>query len=182
MRLLKAKKTIIMRIAMLAGVATIAGCGVKSETPDCSDYFLGKPENTRFKVSDDGLAQHRESGTTFYRCTAGQAFRGGRCLGGPLALTKIDADLFAEEFSTKTKMSWRLPTSQELKYVAEASCQNPAVDTRVFPDLPIENLWSSSERRLQNDAFQCVMYTFNGSISCKHADNEPLPFLLVKAD
>lgn len=168
--------------AILLSVAMLTGCGVKSETPDCGDYFLGKPDSPRFEMTEDGLATHRESETTFYRCAAGQAFRSGRCLGGPLALTKIDAELFTEEFSKKTKMNWRLPSSQELKYLAETSCQNPAIDTRVFPDLPIENLWSSSERKLQNDAFQCVMYTFNGSISCKHADNEPLPFLLVRAD
>jgi hypothetical protein len=173
---------LIKRALIFALVASMSACGIKDEAQDCGTYLLGKPMNPSFEVNEEGLARHIESGTIFYRCAAGQAYRAGRCVGAPLGLSKIDADLFIEEFSTKSKQPWRLPTQQELKRIVVNECQNPAVDTRVFPDMPIENLWTSSERKLQGEEFQCVMYSFNGSISCKFMDKDPLPFLMVRAD
>lgn len=170
------------RAIYFALMVSVGACGVKDDTQDCGAHFLGKPPSQAFELNEEGLARHIESGTIFYRCAAGQAYRAGRCIGTPLGLSKIDADLFIDEFSTKSKQPWRLPTQQELKRIVVKECQNPAVDTRVFPDMPIENLWTSSERKLQGEAFQCVMYSFNGSISCKFMDKDPLPFLMVRAD
>ena len=170
------------RALILVLVFSLSACGVKDDIQDCGSYFLGKPPSQAFELNEEGLARHIESGTVFYRCAAGQAYRAGRCIGTPLGLSKIDADLFIEEFSTKSKQPWRLPTQQELKRITVNECENPAVDTRVFPDLPIENLWTSSERKLQGEEFQCVMYSFNGSISCKFMDKDLLPFLMVRAD
>lgn len=170
------------RALILVLVFSLSACGVKDDIQDCDTHFLGKPPSQAFELNEEGLARHIESGTVFYRCAAGQAYRTGRCIGTPLGLSKIDADLFIEEFSTKSKQPWRLPTQQELKRITVNECENPAVDTRVFPDLPIENLWTSSERKLQGEEFQCVMYSFNGSISCKFMDKDPLPFLMVRAD
>lgn len=170
------------RALILVLVFSLSACGVKDDIQDCDTHFLGKPPSQAFELNEEGLARHIESGTVFYRCAAGQAYRTGRCIGTPLGLSKIDADLFIEEFSTKSKQPWRLPTQQELKRISVNECENPAVDTRVFPDLPIENLWTSSERKLQGEEFQCVMYSFNGSISCKFMDKDPLPFLMVRAD
>lgn len=170
------------RALILVLVFSLSACGVKDDIQDCDTHFLGKPPSQAFELNEEGLARHIESGTVFYRCAAGQAYRAGRCIGTPLGLSKIDADLFIEEFSTKSKQPWRLPTQQELKRITVNECENPAVDTRVFPDLPIENLWTSSERKLQGEEFQCVMYSFNGSISCKFMDKDLLPFLMVRAD
>jgi len=180
-------KTITMtglcrRAVLVALALTLGACGTKDDIQDCGAHFLGKPPSQAFELSEEGLARHIESGTIFYRCAAGQAYRAGRCIGTPLALSKVDADLFIDEFSKKSKQLWRLPTQKEMKRIVVNQCQNPAVDTRVFPDLPIENFWTNSERTMQSDEFQCVMYSFNGSISCKFMDKDPLPFLMVRAD
>ena len=186
MRVVQNRQTILRRALkgalLLTAFSGVSACGVQEEVKDCAVYFVDKPANSAFDVDTQGLATHINSGTTYYRCAAGQAFRSGRCLGEPLILNKVDTELFVEEFSTKSKQAWRLPTSQELKQLVVSECLNPAVDTRLFPDLPIENLWTSSDGRMQPESFQCVMYTYNGSISCKHADSEPLPFLMVRAD
>lgn len=170
----------LQRLSALLGVILVSACGWQDEPQDCNTFFADKPASQIFEITDDGLARHIASGTVFYRCTAGQAYRAGRCLGTPLGLSKIDAELFIQEFSTKSRQAWRLPTQQELKRTVVSACLNPAMDTRVFPDMPIENLWTSSERKLQSEDFQCVMYSYNGSISCKFMDKDPLPFLMVR--
>lgn len=166
-------------VSSLGLVAFLTACGSSSDLPNCDSYLANQPGNTLFESDGQGLTTHIESGTVFYRCVGGQSYRGERCFGSPLVLDLPQTQSYLEEFSVKTQRDWRLPTQKEIRLIHLDQCQNPAVDTRVFPNLPIDNLWTGSQKMLQGDDFQCVMYTFNGSVSCRHFDSTPLPFLMV---
>lgn len=169
-----------LRLALSSMLALwLTACGSSTDLPNCDMYLESEPPSTLFEADYKGFAKHLPSGTVFYRCVGGQSYRGERCFGDPLVLDYTEVQSYLEEFSVKTQLDWRLPTQKELRLIRMEQCQNPAVDTRVFPDLTIDNLWTSSEKMLQGDAFQCVMYTFNGSVSCRHFDSTPLPFLMV---
>lgn len=172
-----------IRLALSLGlVALLTACGSSSELPGCDSYLTNQPGSALFESDDQGLTTHIQSGTVFYRCVGGQSYRGERCFGSPLVLDLSQTQSYLEEFSVKTQRDWRLPTQKEIRLIHLDQCQNPAVDTRVFPNLPIDNLWTGSQKMLQGDDFQCVMYTFNGSVSCRHFDSTPLPFLMVLDD
>lgn len=168
-----------MRLLVILAILVIAtGCDRKIDQVDCGDA-IGPQDYGKFVVNtEQGLAQHI-SGTVWYRCAAGQSFRGKKCLGDSLAVTRKEADLYAQEFSEKSGEKWRLPTKIEFKQIIEDSCDNPAVNPNVFPGLEVLNYWVSNSS-WHGDRFGCSIYMYQGAYYCRQAAAISQPILLVK--
>ena len=80
----------------------LTSCDRSTALPDCVDAKSPKDYGKFIVNPTTGLAQH-VSGSVWYRCMAGQSFRGKKCLGQPLELTKAEADSYLRDFSHKTE-------------------------------------------------------------------------------
>jgi hypothetical protein len=156
----------------------LAGCDRNIDLPDCTTQFDPTDYGKYLVDTNQGLATDAQ-GNVWYRCKAGQTFRGKRCLGDPVYLTRTEADSFARDFSEKVGMPFRLPTKSEVKSIIESSCDSPAVNPNVFPGLSTENYWLQ-ESSWHGERFGCSVYMYQGSVSCRQSADIPQPVLLIQ--
>jgi hypothetical protein len=168
------KITLVMTTSVLV---MLTGCDQIKQKASCDDYF--EPNNvSAYQVLDGGMALHVNSDIVWYRCPAGQYFGDNICQGEPLILNWTEANLFAAEFSENSNYQWRLPTNDEFQSITTRECINPAVNTNVFPQLPIENYWTLDSATTASSR-KCLAYTYQGSIACRESASAAHRFMLV---
>jgi hypothetical protein len=178
LRFIMANRHKLLKTVVLLGLGSaLSTCDFVAEPPLCGDYF-GGGETPGFSINANGLAQHLDTGTSWYRCPAGMTFAASRCRGEMLLATWDEAMAYALEFSESSGRNWRLPENDELLAIQESSCRNPAINHFVFPGIDVANHWTSSET-WHNEAFRCAVYTYQGDLSCREFRNNAYPFLLV---
>lgn len=168
-----------MRI-LVAFIALIllSGCDRSRERPDCVNVKSPKDYGKFIVNPTTGLAQH-VSGSVWYRCMAGQSFRGKKCLGETLELTRSEADSYLRDFSHKSGEVWRLPTKGEFQEILETTCDNPPLNPNVFPNIAVENFWLE-DSSWHGERFGCSIFLFQGSTSCRQAAQLRQPILMVR--
>lgn len=168
-----------MRILILICAALmLTGCERNVDKIDCVDAF-SPTEYGKFIVDPSlGIATH-SSGDVWYRCQAGQSFRGKKCLGEPLKLTRQEADSYLRDFSDKSGERWRLPTQSEFKRIIESSCDNPPVNPNVFPGLTVDNYWLQ-DSSWHGANFGCSIFLFQGWTSCRQPAQVHQPIMMVR--
>ena len=163
--------------ASMLPLLLLAGCERYSSLPQCSSVLdMGKP--VAMALDANGSALDKAEGLRWYRCSAGQRFSNGQCVGEAIALTRQDALAYAAEFAARAGQPWRVPTVGEMGTLKQSQCSNPALDTRIFPGIQITNYWTSSTS-LNGPSMGCTIYTFNGNSICKEVVSQKRPFLLV---
>ncbi len=175
------------RLSGRGGLSVITAISMLLMLNSCADYrseekctdAIPRGDKGRFEVTNAGFARDTETETVWYRCAAGQRYSNFRCKGEILLLTWDEAIDYAEEFSEKSGVTWRLPTDDEMISVTESSCVNPAINHNVFPDISVDNHWTSS-KGLHQDVFRCAVNSYNGRMSCRQARKIAQPFLLVR--
>ena len=155
-----------------------SACEFRKNPPSCPDFLTEKPQN-RFQInSDSPVAYDTSTKIKWYRCNAGQTFIDGNCSGKPLELNWLDAQSFAREFSESSGVTWKVARYWQLRELQRKDCINPALDTRVFPDLKIGHYWSR-DGHIFGDGIACSLYTYKGQGYCWQRKKIELPFLLV---
>ena len=93
----------------------------------------------RFAYSQDGSeVTDNQTGLIWRRCSEGQSFSGGTCVGVAANFTHEAALAHA-----RSQTGWRLPNVKELASIVDRTRQNPAIDIAAFPATPC-CAWSSS--------------------------------------
>jgi hypothetical protein len=158
----------------------LSGCDNYRTTESCDDYFSTNPDlSSEYDEAPRGLLTHTPSQTTWVRCPAGMSNGPrGNCRGEPLAMTFADANAYALEVAEKSGTEIRLPTSEEMRRLFVSHCNNPAIDVRAFPDIQVDNHWTSDASRT-NSLLACAVYTYQGNVSCRESKDTPYPFLLL---
>ena len=118
----------------------LVGCDRDIGQPYCGDVTSPQDYGQFVVDGEKGIAQHI-SGTVWYRCAAGQSFRGKKCIGEPVRVTRAQADGYIREFSDKSGQRWRLPKRKEFERILEEDCDNPALNPNVFPNVEVNNYW-----------------------------------------
>lgn len=154
------------------------GCHDPTELPFCGETIpLG--ERGAFQELEGGLVAHPAVDVQFYRCPAGQRYVNRGCRGEMQVLSFADAQAYAQEVSARSGGRWRLPSPREMRAIQEKSCVLPAYNPNIFPDLPVDNFWTNSTLEL-SQYYGCVVYTFQGSRSCRALLSAEHPFMLVR--
>jgi hypothetical protein len=162
----------------LVACAGLLGCDRYVNTPQCSDLLRDTPFPAHMQTDTKGSVLDKESGLRWYRCSAGQRFSNGQCVGDALQLSQAEAMAYAEEFSRRANQAWRVPSVSDMQTLSLSGCLNPILHTEVFPGILVENYWTSSASATM-PGMGCIFYTFNGNSHCRHARSETKPFLLV---
>ena len=157
-----------------------SGCDNYRAPESCYDYFSNNTDlNSEYDEIGRGLLTHNPSQTTWLRCPAGMSNGPrGNCRGEPLAMTFADANAYAQEVADKSGREIRVPTSEEMRHLFVSQCNNPAIDVRAFPDIQVDNHWTSDASRT-NSLLACAVYTYQGNVSCRESKDTPYPFLLL---
>ena len=146
--------------------------------PHCEDH-LATGDLGAFSDEGNGLVSNPAVQPWFYRCAAGQRFVNGECRGEVQRLSFLDAQEYAEEISAASSGRWRLPEAEEMRALRERGCAFPAFNPTVFPALPVENFWTRSTLAMSS-SYGCIVYTYQGSRSCRALLSARHPFLLVR--
>ena len=155
-----------------------ASCQFRKNLPSCERFLKEKAQN-RFLIKEASpVAFDKLTKIKWYRCSAGQVFVENKCKGEPLKLTWLEAQSFAREFSESSGEKWKVAQYWQLRELQRDDCINPALDTRVFPNLEIGHYWSRDEH-IFSDRIACSLYTYKGQGYCWQRKKAELPFLLV---
>ncbi|OUV02340.1 MAG: hypothetical protein CBC42_05995 [Betaproteobacteria bacterium TMED82] len=170
---------IISKIALLLlSMLALFSCDLRKLPPDCTS-FLANSAQDRFLIKEESpVAYDKLTRITWYRCNAGQVFNEGKCEGESLKLNWLDAQSYAREFSESSGKIWRLPGYWQMRELQRFDCINPALDTRVFPNLEISHYWSRDEH-IFSKRIACSLYTYKSQGYCWQRKRAELPFLLV---
>ena len=132
-------RTVLRNVcAAFVGGAVLAMCATPAWSACKAPAADGRAAHP-FEV-DGGLAFERAKGLLWQRCSVGQHFDDGACIG---TVQKMDWDS-AEKAAAAAGGGWRLPTSAELSSLVLFYCEAPATDTSVFPATPGAWYWSAS--------------------------------------
>ena len=167
-----------MLMVVVLGFAVMAGgCGRYRDKPACDTYFA-PGDVGQFELRGDGLAVDPDSGLTWYRCNAGERFRDGACTGEALLLSKADADAYVKDFSQSSGRQWRLPTQQEMRTLKMDACENPALNTNVFPSAASDSYWNQGTSS-HGSYMACTTNTYSGYSFCRELATNQRPFMLI---
>jgi hypothetical protein len=161
---------------ILASTA-LAGCDRYHALPQCGVLLQGEPAR-RWVLGADGTAVQGSTGLTWYRCNAGERFVGDACVGEPARMAHAEAVQYAQDFANASGRAWRVPTVAEMQGLRLRECNNPAVDTRVFPSVRADHYWSGQEGR-RGFGMACSVYTYNVMAQCRDDPQQKRLFWLV---
>ena len=109
--------------------------------------------------SPNALVISSKTALTWRRCSEGQIFSAGTCLGSASTFTHEQALAYA-----KTQVGWRLPSVKELASVVDIKAIGPAINGTAFPATPSYNSWASSPYAGSAD-YAWVVHFGDGSVS-----------------
>ncbi len=157
----------------------LPGCFGDRVTQLCGDHFI-EGDLGRFEIREGGMAYDPANRLYWSRCSVGQKLNREQCVGKAVMASIEDAYTYVDEISEKSSRRWRLPTNDELSTIMVKECINPSVNINVFPNILVENYWTSEKSPHQmSGMFRCAGYTYQGSVSCRVFGTTQLPFLIV---
>lgn len=136
-----------MKLAVAASILALALPAFAD--PQCASERAGTAPAPRFTDNGDGTVTDRQSRLMWMRCSAGQQWRAGACVGDASSLDWSAAQAVASEVNRAGQFffsDWRVPQLRELATIVERDCGEPRVNLTVFPGTPAEFYWSASPR------------------------------------
>jgi len=137
---------------------------------------LSSPD-TEFTDNKDGSVTHKRTGLVWQRCAVGQTWTGLTCSGTADIYTYDQSLALTSSFAGHS--DWRVPNANELASIVKYDAVNPAINTTLFPNTPIDMFWSSSPN-VGNSNYAWNVYFNYGSVY-NYYRHYSLPVRLVRA-
>ncbi|WP_300617342.1 DUF1566 domain-containing protein [Dokdonella sp.] len=125
-----------------------------TDAPTCSgpeNPLIRSSTGGAFVLHADGTTTDTRTGLMWSRCAYGQKGRGEtddyHCEGDPEPMPWEEALRRVRDLNAEGHLGygdWRLPNIKELQSLLERRCKMPSLDSRVFPDVNPEPVWSST--------------------------------------
>ncbi len=96
--------------------------------------FAACSDPKRFEL-DDETARDTKTGLVWKRCSEGLVWLDRDGCRVEIAQLKLDA---ARDIARKAGDDWRLPSADELLGLVMRGCGEPAIETAIFPDVPLD--------------------------------------------
>gem|GEM_PF-286057 len=128
---------------------------VDDGAPGCDGNIpASAPDSAFWHADTDATTLHQATGLEWSRCVLGQIWDADAesCVGDaethnwPSALRAVQTQ--NDDMLYEGHDDWRLPNIHELRSVVENRCNNPAINSGVFPDTPANRAWTSSPSAL----------------------------------
>lgn len=116
-----------------------------AEVQECPANQRNTTPDSRFEDLNNGTVKDLQTDLIWQRCSIGQSWKNGQCLGEAKSLTWQQALTEAKSIGD----GWRLPNIKELNSIAEYGCISPKINLNVFP--------------VDNDEFRFVLYYWSST-------------------
>ena len=124
-------------------IMTLLSSSLVSAAQSCSLGDALVTPSSRFTVNSDGTVIDNLTNLMWQRCSAGLA--GNNCDVGLLSTTPwLTAVVIAKDSQFAGHTDWRLPNIKELASIVERSCDDPSINTEIFPNTLASEYWSST--------------------------------------
>jgi hypothetical protein len=153
----------LMRAALFLALFQCAwvAASFAQQTCDTETYALSSPTE-RFTDNGDGTVTDDLSRLMWMRCSVGQSWSGGTCIGEAGTYDWDEAQALAAEVNASGGQfysDWRVPKIRDLAMIAERRCENPRINLAVFPNTPPHFYWTESLR--PGDGFEDFAYALS---------------------
>lgn len=128
----------------------------------CSPEITRTASDDRYDILGDGSeVLDKKTNLIWLRCSSGQVWSNGSCIGEPQRYIWTQALKVAHDVGN----GYRLPNIKELISLTEEACEDPTMNISIFPNTPSWFFWSStpiSSKYSSNGAYSYDSWT--GSI------------------
>lgn len=170
-------------LLLIVGILGLAGCVARQGTSahqqastagqQCDAGQRETPSN-RFQIDEAaGTVLDTKTNLTWKRCSEGQIYKAGHCLGESSRWAWAEA---VTQFGVDGE-SWRLPSVDELVSIIETKCSNPAINMTVFPDAPSDWFWSASPYSLSSGSAWYISF-YRGEVDGSYKSGNRNIFLV----
>jgi len=131
----------------------------------CNPKIKTTSPNERFQSNDDNSVTDKKTGLEWSRCSVGQEWKAGECIGDAQPLLWSIASLVAtttEKPANKNK--WRLPELKELSELVELQCAQPAINLTIFPTTPAAAFWTATRFANKDGSFWQVQFILGETV------------------
>ena len=119
----------------------------------------------RYENIGNGIIVDKKTGLEWSRCSIGQNWESGTCIGEPQPLLWSIASLVATTTTHQSNTNqWRLPKLKELSEIVELQCAQPAINTYIFPTTPAAAYWTGTRFANEDGSFWQVQFILGKTV------------------
>jgi len=133
----------------------------------CVDRISASSVIQHYHINSNGTVSDRKNKLMWMRCSAGQRWSNGQCLGTARIITWQKALQEANHYRFARYSNWRLPTIYELSRITELRCQQPAINLNLFPDTPSLDFWTATSFINNSDLAWRIHFGFGENHAAK---------------
>nr|WP_168710964.1 DUF1566 domain-containing protein [Ningiella ruwaisensis] len=155
--------------------AVLAFISYRSEAESLCPAAIPETANGNlYEELGEGEILHLPSDLVFMRCSLGQTWQNGACIGEADTFTWQEALQISIGYDYADSQNWRLPNVKELSVIAERACVRPAINEEAFPSTPADDFWTSTvsvqtqSGQSANGAWSVAF--FNGTTSLRNVE------------
>lgn len=126
-----------IRKALVATVGLSTFLLANFAVADCTSSDAEPNARGRYSLQNDVVID-KKTNLTWARCSVGQRWseESAACTGAPHKST------YDEAIGATRPVGWRIPTPEELKTLVHGGCENPSIDSSIFPGTAPDPYWA----------------------------------------
>jgi len=141
----KRKNQSVFKLLTIAAFSLGAMPNEVSGEQICRDNIQTTASLSSYRLLENGRALQQSSRLIWQRCSWGQHFENGQCLGQAQAVSYADAQQIVAGLRRSSGLAWRIPSLPQLAGTVQLTCFHPAIDNSLFPNTMSANYWTSTE-------------------------------------
>ena len=134
-----------MTIRLITLLTLLLPVSVSLQAQNCNPGIPESTPDSRFELQAEPVVNDKSTGLMWSRCMLGQPWDGKTCEPAEAVATFHDW-AGAINSASKSRLAgfddWRLPTLKELRSIVEPRCNNPSINSRVFPQSSSTPFWT----------------------------------------
>lgn len=149
-------------LRLLLGFYALYAAQAIAQIAVCASDIPLSTDSEEFTILENGNVWHLPSNLVFMRCAIGQTFDGSTCLGESSPLNwqqALQSSVQANNETSGTLPSWRLPNIKELAVISERACVRPAINEEIFPNTAPDAFWTSTPSVREADMAWSITFT-----------------------
>jgi hypothetical protein len=164
---MKSHGQLIARTVTILITFILAFVAFRVQAQDCVDSVDSTTGVEHFRINNNGTVLDTRHSIEWIRCSVGQNWQAGKCIGTPQVIPWDKALSTAKSARLAEYSDWRLPSIHELSSITELRCQQPAINLILFPATFTGDYWTGTEFANNNDMAWLVHFGYGENHTAK---------------